>query len=128
MAITILDYVRTRVGHKDSYPAEDFYSNGVDMLGGCEICGATIGPWNAYPSTSGYWRCSDCIDDQGYDTTADFETAVGLTRDNKQADSTSAGQAEDHGILCPACQNAAHIIETRDQVFECGDCGATWSA
>ena len=61
MPITILDYVKSKAGEKDSYPAADFFAAGVDILGGCEICAATIAAYNAYPSKSGYWRCGDCI-------------------------------------------------------------------
>jgi hypothetical protein len=136
MAITILDLVKARVGDKDTYPAEDFYRNGVDMLGGCETCGAAIGPWNAYPSTTGYWQCADCIGDQGYDTTAAFEAATGLGEltdvcqraDQQQTDLVDADEIYGLGVLCPSCRDAAHVIEIRFNVFECGDCGATWSA
>jgi len=75
MPITILDYVKSKVGEKDSYPAEDFYSNGVELLGGCEHCHATIAGYNAYPSTSGYWRCADCIGGAGFATVEEFERA-----------------------------------------------------
>lgn len=36
-------------------------------------------------------------------------------------------ETDEFGILCPSCRDAAHVIEIRDQVFECGDCGAKWS-
>ena len=61
MPITILDYVKSVVGDKDLYTAEDCLTAGVDILGGCQGCQATIAVYNAYPSTSGYWRCADCI-------------------------------------------------------------------
>jgi hypothetical protein len=61
MPITILDYVESKVGRKVTYTAADFASNGVEMIGGCELCAATIGACNAYPSTSGNWRCAGCI-------------------------------------------------------------------
>ena len=72
MPITILDYVKSVVGDKDLYTAEDCLASGVDILGGCQGCHATIAVYNAYPSTSGYWRCADCIGDDGYATVADF--------------------------------------------------------
>ena len=72
MAITILDYVKSVVGDKDLYTAEDCLASGVDILGGCQGCHATIACYNAYPSTSGYWRCADCIGDNGFATVADF--------------------------------------------------------
>ena len=114
MAITILDYVKSVVGDKDLYTAEDCLASGVDILGGCQGCHATIAAYNAYPSTSGYWRCADCIGNDGYATVADF-TAAELT-------------------TCPACGSTDNISETRTTtgertegyVLECGDCGAVW--
>ena len=72
MPITILDYVKSVAGDKDLYTAEDCLASGVDILGGCQGCQATIAVYNAYPSTAGYWRCADCIGDDGFATVADF--------------------------------------------------------
>ena len=112
MPITILDYVKSVAGDKDLYTAEDCLASGVDILGGCQGCQATIAVYNAYPSTSGYWRCADCIGDDGYATVADF-TAI---------------------VTCPACGSTEAISETRvttcerteGYALECGDCGQTW--
>ena len=71
-SITILDYVRAVTGDKSSYTGEDHYKAGVGILGGCEICFATIASYNAYPARSGFWRCADCIGEAGYATVADF--------------------------------------------------------
>ena len=76
MPITILDYVKSVVGDKDFYTAEDCLANGVDILGGCQGCQATIAVYNAYPSTSGYWRCADCIGNDGYATVAGFTASA----------------------------------------------------
>ena len=46
---------------------------GLNMLGGCECCGASIAIYNAYPAKSGFWRCSDCIGEDGFKTVKDFE-------------------------------------------------------
>ena len=37
MPITILNYVKTVVGDKDTYSAEDFSRNGVGMTGGFQL-------------------------------------------------------------------------------------------
>ena len=117
MPITILDYVKSKAGEKDSYPASDFFAAGVDILGGCEICAATIAAYNAYPSKSGYWRCGDCITDIGFATVQEFEASL------------------PKAPACPACGDANRITEvtaTDDHadggfVLECGQCGAGWS-
>jgi hypothetical protein len=115
MPITILDYVKTVVGDKPLYTAEDCLASGVDILGGCQVCAATIACYNAYPSTSGYWRCADCIGDTGFATIAAFI-------------------AHKAGMICPACGKADTITENRittadrdgEYVLECGDCGEVW--
>jgi hypothetical protein len=116
MPITILDYVRSVVGDKDFYTAEDCLASGVDILGGCQGCAATIAVYNAYPSISGYWRCADCIGDAGFATIAEFKTYEAAI------------------TVCPSCGNADIISETRittgeraeDYALECGDCGEVW--
>ena len=115
MPITILDYVRSRVGEKRAYSTGDFYSNGVDMLGGCEICHAQIACYNAYPSKSGHWRCADCIGDTGFTTAEEFKTAT-------------------FGPwTCPSCGNGHDIGEIRVTApdgerysLECGECHQLW--
>src|SRR5487761_395766 len=115
MPVTILDYVTSIVGDKDQYTADDFSRNGVDMLGGCEHCHATIAPWNAYPATSGYWRCADCFGDDGYDTVTAFQAA--------------------EFSKCPGCGAPDSIYETRVTASEttetyaltCDQCDMTWT-
>jgi hypothetical protein len=117
MPITILDYVKSVVGDKDLYTAEDCLASGVDILGGCQGCAATIAAYNAYPSTSGYWRCADCIGQDGFATVAEFKTCTFAI------------------TTCPACGNADTISETRittsersgELALECGHCGEAWA-
>jgi hypothetical protein len=47
---------------------------GLDMLGGCVVCEASIASYNGYPSKSGYWKCADDIGEDGFDSVAAFET------------------------------------------------------
>ena len=115
MPITILDYVKSVVGDKDLYTAEDCLASGVDILGGCQGCQATIACYNAYPSKTGYWRCADCIGDTGFATTAEFTASMPTT-------------------ACPSCGNTDTICEirittgehTEEYARECGDCGEVW--
>src|ERR1700751_947596 len=115
MPITILDYVKSVVGDKDFYTAEDCLASGVDILRGCQGCQATIAIYNAYPSTSGYWRCAECIGGTGFATIAEFT-------------------AQTSAMSCPACGNTDTISETTittvdysgERALECGDCGEVW--
>jgi hypothetical protein len=115
MPITIFDYVKSVVGDKDFYTAEDCLITGVDVIGGCQACAATIAIYNAYPSTSGYWRCAGCIGDTGFATVTDFTAHSSMAN-------------------CPVCGNADTISETRittsehaeEYALECGDCGVVW--
>ena len=108
MPITILDYVRSVVGDKDLYTAEDCLASGVDILGGCQGCHATIGCYNAYPSTSGYWRCADCIGDDGFATVADF-TAASSPPARPAATPTTSARSAPPPVSAPrdTCWNAA---------------------
>lgn len=125
MPITILDYVKSRVGEKDTYTPEDFYGNGVEMLGGCQQCEATIAAYNAYPSTSGYWRCADCIGSSGFATVEEFISCEPFAR--QQARTEGQNDPDDTGIICPSCQAIENIREIRDCTFECGFCETVWS-
>ena len=50
----------------------DFDRADLPIMGGCEICGASVAAYNAAPSKSGYIRCaSGCIGDEGYLTVTD---------------------------------------------------------
>jgi hypothetical protein len=51
---------------KKEITMEDCWDQGIDMIGGCEICQATIAVYNAFPSHSGHWRCKYCIEDTGW--------------------------------------------------------------
>ncbi len=118
MPITILEYVKSVVGDKDLYTAEDCLVSGVDVLGGCEVCEATIACYNAYPSRTGFWRCADCIGDIGFATVIDFTDSLSITQ------------------ACPSCGNTDTISETRittgerseGYALECGDCGEVWQS
>jgi hypothetical protein len=97
MPITILDYVKTVVGDKDFYTAEDCLISGVDIIGGCQ-------------------RCADCIGDTGFATVTDFTThtssvvtcpACGNTDTISETRITTSDQAEEYAL-------------------ECGDCGEVW--
>jgi hypothetical protein len=120
MPITILDYVKSRIGEKDSYSAEDFNSTGVDIMGGCEGCVATLAAYNAYPSRSGYWRCADCVGSTGFATVEDF---INFDADGAH-DEPPADDAE--LASCPACGCVERVAKIREHAFMCGDCGAVW--
>ena len=44
----------------------------------CQSCRKTIDPGNTYPSTTGSWRCADCIGDTGYATTTGYADALAM--------------------------------------------------
>lgn len=70
MAVTIQDlalYRGMRTDLDGSYTYGDILEVGLDLLGGCAHCGASITSYNAYPSRSGYWACEDCIGDAGWE-------------------------------------------------------------
>jgi hypothetical protein len=70
--------------------ASDFAKVGLDFMGGCNHCHATLAAYNAYPSNEGYWLCRECIDDSGFETVADFEAweqdAIRALEEDDEAD------------------------------------------
>lgn len=66
--ITVLDLATHRLG-RDATTGGDFEEAGLPIMGGCCICGATVGAYNACPSKSGYLKCRNgCIGDDGWET------------------------------------------------------------
>src|SRR5438309_8802724 len=68
MPITLLQLAEYRLGRK-ARTGQDFEDAGLPMVGGCEICHATVSAYNACPSKSGNIRClNGCIGEMGWDT------------------------------------------------------------
>jgi len=59
-----------------SYNMAAINAVGLEMLGGCELCAASIAAYNAYPSKSGFWRCRHCIGDSGWETVEEANAAL----------------------------------------------------
>lgn len=77
--VTILELAKYRglqVSEDESFSMGDINAVGLEIMGGCEICQASIACYNAYPSRSGYWRCEDCIGDEGYETVETASAAI----------------------------------------------------
>lgn len=73
--ITILDVALAEGAKADAtgaITADEFDARGLPFFSGCEGCGASLAPYNAFPSLSGRIRCRDCIGDAGFETTAAF--------------------------------------------------------
>ena len=118
MPITILDYVKSVVATKTSTPPRTAWPAASTSSAAARAARPSSRCYNAYPSTSGYWRCADCIGDDGFATVADFtahEAAI---------------------AACPSCGNTDIIGETRiatgerteEYALECGDCGQVWQS
>jgi hypothetical protein len=75
VAITIKDLAEYRAG-KELESMADYNAVGLPMLGGCEVCEASIACYNAYPTESGYIRCADCVGDTGYETVVEANLAI----------------------------------------------------
>jgi hypothetical protein len=56
------------------FDAGQYYEASLPFFAGCESCGASLAPYNSYPSKSGFIRCKDCIDGLGFDSTLQFES------------------------------------------------------
>lgn len=61
MAITILELAKHR-GAKEkegSINGAEFHKVGLEFMGGCVVCGATLAAYNGCPSKEGYWVCKN---------------------------------------------------------------------
>lgn len=80
LPITIMDLAEHRGLVLDEYGnanGAQFEAVGLDFLGGCSVCGATIAAYNACPSKSGMWKCSDdCIGDDGWTDVAEANADI----------------------------------------------------
>lgn len=74
--ITILD-AATQILGRPAQTGGDFAEAGLDIMGGCQNCGATLAAYNASPSTSGYWKCAgSCIGADGFHTVSEFLLSI----------------------------------------------------
>lgn len=71
--LTVLDIASAKLG-REARNGADFDEVGLPIMGGCEVCGATVAAYNACPTRTGYLRCaSGCVDDLGFRTVAGFD-------------------------------------------------------
>lgn len=93
-----------------------------DIAAGYDLCPCRTGVTWPCNQTTAAWLAS------GQDPAANIAQACRQAGQQQQIDLIKAEELYGLGIICPSCRDAVHITEIRHQVFECGDCGATWSA
>lgn len=88
----------------------DYERLDLPMLGGCEVCGASIAAYNACPSKTGFLRCANgCIADQGWDTApeADVEVFGSRARTCPECGMPPAARGTEHATGDP-CTHPCH--------------------
>jgi hypothetical protein len=74
--VTVLECAEHILG-REPQNGGDFEKAGLPIMGGCEVCGASIAAFNACPSKTGFLRCKNgCIADQGYTSAEEFVKAT----------------------------------------------------
>lgn len=74
--ITVLELATHRLG-RDARTGDDFAEASLPILGGCCVCGATVGAHNSCPSKSGYLKCrTECIGDDGWESVEEANKAI----------------------------------------------------
>lgn len=63
--VTFFQLAEYRLGRKPETGA-DMAEADLAIMGGCQVCGATLAAYNGCPSKSGYWKCENCIGDDGW--------------------------------------------------------------
>jgi hypothetical protein len=74
-SITSLELASHRL-EREARNGADFEEANIPIMGGCEGCGASLAAYNAYPSTTGFLRCSDCIGELGYPDVEQANAAI----------------------------------------------------
>lgn len=73
IAVALLSEKRgVDLSEQTSFSGDDLAEVGIPILGGCSVCGATLGAYNATPQRSGYWACHSCAR-SGYETIAQWK-------------------------------------------------------
>lgn len=88
--VTVLQLAEYRLGRKAVTQA-DFTEAGLDIMGGCYVCGASLAAYNAYPGKGGYWLCADHVGDTGWATVEDADADI------------FGGEDEGEQGECPKC-------------------------
>ena len=127
--ITILDVAKALGAVADdtgAFSADEFTKRSLPFFCGCQDCGALLGPYNGYPSKTGYIRCKDCIENMGYETLEEY------LKDNPHPVSQEEYIEGESGI-CPFCKSddvGGRSVEVEHksafQVVSCSTCGAKW--
>ena len=75
--LTLFD-LAVQLGAKEnedgSVSASEFDRLGLPFYSGCQVCSASLGPAQAFPSTTGFIRCRHCIGEQGFESLDEFES------------------------------------------------------
>lgn len=78
--ITVFDLALYRLQlpkDTESLNGADFQKAGLAIMGGCQVCGATLAAYNACPSKAGYWRClHGCIGNEGWESVEEANQAI----------------------------------------------------
>src|SRR5689334_11326594 len=88
MSITIHDLALFRgIEEADGgFSGGEYLRVKLPFMGGCEVCHATLAPYNAYPSKSGMLRCAECILDSGYETVEEANADIFGDEDDTEMD------------------------------------------
>jgi hypothetical protein len=100
--ITTLDLARARgaKSHPDhGITAAEFDRLDIPFFAGCQTCAASLGPYNAYPSITGFIRCKEHIEGCGFDTIARYDTWEVDCADHERVKTIAALVQKDYDIL-----------------------------
>lgn len=135
--ITILDLALHRGAQKDedgSINGSEIEKTGLPFLGGCEVCGACVGAYNACPSKSGYLRCaSECIGDTGFATVEEANQALFPEESPRDFPKRDKGVSviilgDDPSALLTRCEGIwADAYEALPEPYQSDSCLLFWS-
>jgi len=103
MPVSICDVLYARKPElKDSeyITATEFDKEGLPFFSGCQGCGESLGPHNAYPSNTGFIRCEACVEGRGFDTVEAFR--------KYEEDNLVTCEVGNRCGVCDDCYNGYH--------------------
>lgn len=112
--------MRSTTGSDGSYSQADYNTAGLEIMGGCSVCGASIAAYNAFPAKDGTWKCADHIGNKGWDSAAVADRDIFKDRAVPAPPNTEVNEATVAALLRDIAQDA--LATANNIAFAAPDC------
>jgi hypothetical protein len=122
--ITILELAQAMGAEETedgSISMAEFDRLGLPMMGGCQVCQASIAAYNACPTTTGNLSCTNCIGAEGYATVDQAAKACNLILPVKELDADQQQNADALAAIGVEYPIQKRYIVTESQLAAIGE-------